>query len=138
VDVDAPPIHDGLFAVEGDRLTLLGGWSDTSGQYHFPRGEVCPYSGADDVTAVELPRRGSLCWWTTVRTAPPGYAGPVPYRLGVVQLECRPLLRVVGRLGPPDADEDLRPGTPMVVGPEVIDTPDGARTTWAFTTVAGT
>lgn len=129
--MDAPPIREGLFVLDGDRLTLLGGWSATSAQLHFPRRPVCPYSGADDVTSVELPRRGDLMWWTTVRTAPPGYAGPVPYCLGVVELDGRPPLRVVGRVRVGEGEEPSA-GDPMVLVPEVLDTPEGPRTTWAF------
>jgi uncharacterized OB-fold protein len=131
----APPIIDGLFELD-DRgeLTLLGGRSPSSGHAHFPRRTVCPFTGADDVVPVELPRTGRLLWWTTVQVAPPGYTGPVPYGLGVVALDPVPdvssELRVIGRiLGD---DSTLAAGHEMAVVAEEIETPDGVRTTWAF------
>ena len=42
---------------------LVGGYSPSSGLHHYPRGPVCPYSGADDVKAVELPTTGRLWAW---------------------------------------------------------------------------
>ncbi len=43
------------------------------------------------------PTSGRLWLWTAVTSAPPGYAGPVPYGFGVVELDGVGL-RVVGRL----------------------------------------
>ena len=42
--------------VDGDGLVLRGGRSPSSGLYHFPLSDVCPYTGADDVEPVDLPR----------------------------------------------------------------------------------
>ncbi len=127
----APPITPGLFDVdEQGRLTLRGGSSPSSGLTHFPLRPVCPFTGADDVVPVDLPREGRLLWWTTVQVAPPGYTGPVPYGLGVVALDGEPELRVIGRLL--GDDDTLEAGRPMTVQAEEIDTPEGLRTTWAF------
>jgi len=96
-----------LFDVEGALVTLVGGRSRSTGLLHFPRSPVCPYRGTDDVEDVPLPRTGSLWAWTTVTTAPPGYHGPVPYGMGVVELDADPhgqVLRVVGRLHTDDPD----------------------------------
>jgi uncharacterized OB-fold protein len=128
----------GLFEVDDDGgLTLRGGRSRSSGLAHFPLSPVCPYTGADDVEPVPLPRRGTLWAWTTVTTAPPGYAGPVPYGLGVVELtwgepgDAAPL-RVVGRLAVAHHD-DLAFGDPMQVVAEELPGADGEPTTvWAF------
>src|SRR3954453_20627130 len=98
----AAAIVDGFFRVDGDTLTLLGGFSPSSGLRHFPRRPVCPFTGADDATDVDLAGTGRLLWWTAGHTAPPGYHGPVPYGLGVVALDGEPELRVVGRLTVPD------------------------------------
>ena len=84
--------------VDDDGPTLLGGWSATSGLRHFPRAPVCPFTGADDVEPVDLPRTGTVWLHTTVSVAPPGYTGPVPYGLGIVELDGPPMLRVVTRL----------------------------------------
>ncbi len=127
----APPITSGLFDVdEHGALTLLGGSSPSSGYVHFPRRQVCPFTGADDVEPVELPRSGRLMWWTTVHVAPPGYVGPVPYGLGVVALDVAPELRVIGRILGDDATWSA--GQAVSVVADEIDTPDGVRTTWAF------
>jgi uncharacterized OB-fold protein len=72
---------------DGGQVTLLGGWSPTSGRHHFPPAAACPYSGADDLEVVPVPRRGTLWAWTAVTSAPPGHQGPVPYGFGIVELD---------------------------------------------------
>lgn len=109
-------------------VSLLGGWSPTSGRHHFPPAGYCPYSGADDVEVVSLPRRGRLWAWTAVTAAPPGYEGPTPYGFGIVELDGIGL-RVVGRLAEPDPSA-LRYGQPMVVTTEELP---GSLVVWAFT-----
>ena len=84
--------------VDDDGPTLLGGWSPTSGLRHFPPAPVCPFTGADDVEPIDLPRTGTVWLHTTVSVSPPGYTGPVPYGLGIVELEGTPMLRIVTRL----------------------------------------
>lgn len=119
-----------LFRIDGDgdsdELTLLGGYSPSSGHHHFPLSEVCPYTGADDVEAVDLPRTGTLWLWTAVSAAPPGYDGPVPYGFGVVALDGTDL-RVIGRITEADPS-NLREGQPMRVVAERF----GDVTTWGF------
>ena len=126
-------ITEGLFTVDDDgSLTLLGGHSTTSGFFHFPRGPLCPFSGADDVVDVDLPTTGRLMWWTTVNAAPPGYFGDVPYGFGVVELDCDPPLRVIGRITEADSAA-LEAGQPMrVVSAVVPDEHGEAAVTWAF------
>lgn len=72
---------------EQGEVLLRGGYCATSGRYHFPLSDCCPFSGATDVEAVILPRIGHLVYWTVVTAPPPGYFGPVPYGLGIVTLE---------------------------------------------------
>lgn len=115
-----------MFEIDGDDLTLLGGFSRTSGLYHFPRGDVCPYTGADDVERCRLPRTGKLWLWTAVNVAPPGYTGPVPYGFGVVDLDLVGL-RVVGRLTEADPAR-LHEGERVRVVADRL----GDVTTWAF------
>jgi uncharacterized OB-fold protein len=115
-----------LFELDGDELTLLGGFSPSSGHHHFPLGDVCPYTGAADVEPCALPTSGSLWLWTSVTSAPPGYDGPVPYGFGVVELDGVGL-RVVGRLTASDPST-LREGQPMRVVADRV----GDVTTWAF------
>lgn len=128
------PVADGLFRVDDDgTLTLLGGRSASSGLLHFPLAPVCPYTGADDVHAVDLPRTGRLWAWTEVTSAPPSYPGVVPYGLGVVELDTGddPILRVVGRIiGGPPADLEL--GRAMTVVGDVLADGDDDVVVWAF------
>lgn len=121
----AEPIVEGLFEVDGDAVTLVGGRSTSSGQTHFPLTDTCPYTGARDVERVALSRHGQVWAATTVQVAPPGYAGEVPYGLGIVELPEG--IRVVTRLlGSPAV------GAPVACVVETVRTPDGPRTTWAF------
>ena len=126
-------VHDGLFDVDDDgALHLLGGYSPTSGQYHFPRLDTCPYSGARDVQPVRLSRDGTLWAWTAVTAAPPGYRGDVPYGFGIVELT-KERLRVVTRLTEADPDA-LAFGQPMHAVADVLHVDDDGTevVTWAF------
>jgi uncharacterized protein len=115
-----------LFRIDGDELVLIGGRSRSNGLYHFPRAEVCPYTGVDDVDTVDLPASGELFLWTSVTSAPPGYDGPVPYGFGVVELDGIGL-RVIGRLTESDPSA-LHVGHRMQLVAERF----GDVTTWAF------
>lgn len=132
---DAQPIVEGLFRLDPDGLVLLGGRSRSCGLSHFPIQPVCPYTGADDIEPVDLPRSGSLWYCTEVTAAPPGYTGEVPYGLGIVELDDG--LRVVGRivLGRDAQGSPSTPtkGTTMESVADVVQDPDGnERSTWAF------
>ena len=127
--VSLRPIDTSVLRVDDDGVTLLGGWSATSGLRHFPRAPVCPFTGADDVEALDLPRCGTLWLHTQVNVSPPGYAGPVPYGLGIVELDGEPLLRVVSRL----AGEGLTSGMSVWLDGEEVPGPDGEPAmTWVF------
>ena len=130
---DRLAVQDGLFDVDDDgSVHLLGGFSATSGKYHFPRLDVCPYTGATDVQAVRLSIAATLWAWTAVTAAPPGYSGHVPYGFGVVELT-EERLRVVTRLTEPDPDA-LRFGQPMHAVADIlhIDGDGNEVLTWAF------
>jgi uncharacterized OB-fold protein len=109
---------------------LVGGWSPSSGRFHFPLGPVCPYTGADDVEEVLLSAAGRLWAWTAVTAAPPGYEGPVPFGFGIVELE-EEGLRVIGRLTESDPAA-LSAGQSMRV---VVDRLPGDLDMWAFAPV---
>jgi uncharacterized OB-fold protein len=121
-----------LTVADDGTVTLLGGYSPTSGRYHFPRGDVCPYTGAADVEPVELSRDATLWGWTAVTAAPPGYEGAVPYGFGVVEL-VHEQLRLITRLVEADPAR-LAYGDRMELVGEVVAT-DGDGTevvTWSF------
>jgi uncharacterized OB-fold protein len=122
------PIHEDLFEIAGDgSIALIGGYSPTSGQYHFPLLDTCPYSGATDVQRVALTRDATLWAWTAVTAAPPGYTGPVPYGFGVVEL-VEEQLRLITRLRESDPAR-LEFGQTMTLVADEL--PDGV-VTWAF------
>jgi uncharacterized OB-fold protein len=131
--VSTPPsIAPHVFRVEDGDPTLLGGFSPTSGHRHFPLAPVCPFTGAEDVEPLDLPRTGRLWLWTEVTAPPPGYTGPVPYGLGIVEIDDGPQLRVVGRLGDAPAD-GWTEGTPVRLVATTVPDPDGEpASTWAF------
>jgi uncharacterized protein len=122
------PVEEGLFELRTDgTIDLIGGYSPTSGLYHFPLLDTCPYTGARDVERVVLSRDATLWAWTAVTAAPPGYEGAVPYGFGVVELT-REQLRVVTRLKESDT-ERLVFGQPMTL---VADELHDGVLTWAF------
>jgi uncharacterized OB-fold protein len=121
-------IHDGLFELADDgTITLIGGYSPTSGRFHFPLLDACPFSGANDVQRVLLSRNATLWAWTAVTAAPPGYTGPVPYGFGVVEL-VEEKLRIITRLRESDPLQ-LTFEQPMTLVADEL--PDGV-VTWAF------
>jgi uncharacterized OB-fold protein len=125
-------IADGLFELHDDgRIALIGGYSPTSGRHHFPRLDTCPYTGATDIETVTLSTDATLWLWTAVTAAPPGYAGPVPFGFGVVELE-REHLRVITRLTESDPAQ-LTLGQPMQLVAETLALADDtSAVTWAF------
>jgi uncharacterized OB-fold protein len=128
----ARAITDGLFELRDDgTITLVGGYSPSSGHYHFPRVATCPYTGAADVETVELSRDATLWLWTAVTAPPPGYAGAVPFGFGVVELT-RERLRVITRLTEADPAR-LAFGQAMRLVADTLPGEDGAPVvTWAF------
>jgi uncharacterized protein len=127
----ARAISDGLFELHDDgTIALVGGYSPTSKRFHFPRLDSCPFTGATDVETVTLSSEGTLWAWTAVTAAPPGYAGPVPYGFGVVELT-HEKLRVITRLTEPDP-ANLEFGQAMRLVADTLPSEDGAVVTWAF------
>ena len=116
------PVHDSLFRVyDNGEIFLLGGYSPSSGKHHFPLLPACPYTGAEDVQPAELSNRGTLWGWTAVTTAPPGYAGEVPFGFGVVELPEG--LRVLSRITESDPAK-LEFGMPMHLVVALLHTDD--------------
>ncbi len=126
------PVAPDLFDLHDDgSLTLLGGYSPSSGRHHFPRFAVCPYTGADDVEPARLPDRATLWLWTAVTAPPPGYTGPVPFGFGVVELPVG--LRIVTRITEADPAA-LEAGMAMRLVADVVAVDDDGTevVAWAF------
>jgi uncharacterized protein len=125
-------ISPGLFELQDDgTIALIGGYSPTSGRHQFPRLDTCPYSGATDIETVTLSSEATLWTWTAVTAAPPGYAGPVPFGFGVVELE-HEHLRVITRLTESDPAQLLF-GQAMRLVADNLPGDDGEPVvTWAF------
>jgi uncharacterized OB-fold protein len=126
-------IEPDVFALSDDGSSVLvGGYSATSGLYHFPRQPVCPYTGAADVMPVELSGEGTLWGWTAVTAAPPGYDGDVPYGFGVVELT-QERLRVITRLTEADPSALAFGDAMRLVADVVARDDDGTEiVVWAF------
>ena len=125
------PITTGLFTESEDGPRLLAAGCDACGRLHFPATETCPYCGHAGCPVHEVGPHARLFLFTTIRSAPPGYRGPLPYGFGVVELPEG--LRVVTRLTPPETS-GLRPGTPMrlVVDPLFSDEDGTTVVSYAF------
>ena len=71
-------------------IDLVGGYSPTSGRFHFPLLDTCPYSRRDRRRARAAVARRRRCGrGPRSPRAPPGYEGPVPFGFGVVELDAR-------------------------------------------------
>jgi uncharacterized OB-fold protein len=124
-------IQPDVFAIGDDgRCVLLGGYCASSGRYHFPLQDCCPYTGALDIEPRPLPNTGTLWGWTAVTAAPPGYEGRVPYGFGVVELDGIGL-RVITRLAESDPAV-LAFGDPMALVADEVAPGVGA---WAFSRI---
>ena len=131
------PVAQGLFELDDDGgITLVGGYSPSSGLHHFPRFATCPYTGAEDVDPARLADRGTLWAWTAITAAPPGYEGPVPFGFGVVELTGG--LRIVTRITEAEPSA-LTFGTAMrLVADTVAVDDDGTEVVaWAFAPEVG-
>jgi uncharacterized OB-fold protein len=127
-------VHDGLFEIDADgALHLVGGYSPSSGRYHFPLLDTCPYTGATDVERVRLSGDATVWAWTAVTAPPPGYEGTVPFGFGVVELT-KEQLRVVTRLTESDPGA-LSFGQPVHAVADVLHADEDGNDviTWAFT-----
>jgi len=97
----------------------------------FPLLPACPYTGTEDVEAVDLSDHGTLWGWTAVTAAPPGYEGEVPFGFGVVELPEG--LRVITRLTESDpARLEFGMAMGLVVAPLHTDSDGNEVVTYAF------
>jgi len=81
----ATPVREGLF--REDPPALLGARCDNCGALRFPALDVCARCQHEGASEIALPDEGTVFTYTIVHAAPPGYAGEVPYALGVVELD---------------------------------------------------
>jgi uncharacterized OB-fold protein len=74
-----------VFSLEPPRLVL---WRcEGCDALHFPRRAVCATCGCERLAESLGGAAGELYTFTVVHAAPPGYEGPVPYGLGVVEVD---------------------------------------------------
>ena len=127
---EAVAVRDGLFTIS-DPPRLVTGRCGACDQLHFPKGEVCPFCTAGEVTEEDIEGSGALWAWTAVTAPPPGYRGEVPFGFGVVELDVG--LRVITRLTESDPSR-LEAGRPMrlVVVPLHVDDEGRQVVTYAF------
>lgn len=99
------------------------------GELGFPVRQLCPTCGSPQINDVTLPRHGTVWTFTVLHARPPGYEGPCPYALGVVELAEE--LRITTLI---TADElsDLRIGDAVVFEPVTIGSPEAPVTTFAY------
>ena len=83
---EAHPVTSGLFVEDAAGPRLIAAQCNACGKAHFPADPVCPYCAADGCRELRVGPAARLRLYTAVRTAPPGYQGPVPYGFGVVEL----------------------------------------------------
>lgn len=111
---------------------LVVGRCTACDRVHFPVADSCPWCGSESCTQDRAGSWGRLWLWTTVAVRPPGYRGPVPFGLGVVELEDVPL-RVVTRIAVP-AGRPLHEGQRMRLVAEDFPLEEGDQVmrTWTF------
>jgi hypothetical protein len=97
----SPLVSDHLFTA--DAGALRGTKCLECAELSFPTRQICPGCGRERVTDVALPRRGTVWTFTVVHATPPGYEGPCPYMLGVVELDGA--LRITSLITADDLDE---------------------------------
>jgi uncharacterized OB-fold protein len=81
----AIPARENL--VEVDPPALLGGECGRCSLLSFPLERYCAHCGTPDPEPKALPGTGTIYSFSIVHFAAPGYAGEVPYAVGVVELD---------------------------------------------------
>lgn len=98
-------VEPGLFST--DPPQLLGGRCAACAKVFFPDAVACPFCRSTKVGTQGLATNGTVYSYTVVRVPVPGYAGPLPYGLGLVELPDG--IRVTSMLAAPSV-EDLAVG----------------------------
>lgn len=123
-----PMVGDGL--INDDSPALLGSHCIACGAWAFPAARPCVACGGDEVDVRPLSTEGTIYSFTIVRVPVPGYCGPVPYGLGVVELE-RERLRV-GTLLTAEPIDALRIGAPVTFTLVDVGAPESPLTSYAY------
>jgi uncharacterized OB-fold protein len=77
-------VADDLFERSPPRL--LGAHCMSCNRVSFPVATWCPHCRSTELESHPLSTTGTVFSYTIVRVPVPGYAGPVPYGLGIVEL----------------------------------------------------
>ena len=115
-----------------DPPTLLGGRCQMCAFYSFPATTRCPYCHCSHPEVVSLPNVGRIYTFTISRIPAPGYVGPVPYGLGLVELEVGML---VTSLLVADPIEHLAIGVPVRLVLVDVGTTDEPVLSYAYEVV---
>lgn len=121
------PVDETLFTE--DMATLRGAACRDCGARMFPTRPCCPGCQSAAIEPVALVRTGHVWTYTVLHVAPPGYTGPVPYALGVVELDDG--LRITSTITAPDLDR-LRIGDRVHFETTRVGPADEPRITFAF------
>lgn len=81
---DVAPVREELFDAGAGRL--LAGRCSRCEQLSFPVAAYCSHCGASSLAPEPVGATGVIYSYTVARFAPPGYAGEVPYAVGLVDL----------------------------------------------------
>ncbi|MBI4284904.1 MAG: OB-fold domain-containing protein [Chloroflexi bacterium] len=84
------PIGEGYFVIPAkpsERPRLLGNKCRSCGEVFFPRRVACRNCSSQDMEDIVFSSSGKLYAFTTIRVRPPHCIVPVPYMLGIVELE---------------------------------------------------
>jgi uncharacterized OB-fold protein len=95
-DMRAPSLEDEVW-LGGPRPTLKGSRCADCEALFFPARTVCTACGGEQLVPAPLGSSGRVYAWTTVHVSS---AGPTPYTIGYVDLDCgvRVLARLTGAL----------------------------------------
>jgi uncharacterized OB-fold protein len=118
-------VEQRLFTDDVDHLQ--GGRCFACKALMFPARSGCPECGAHEVEPMALTDHGRVWTFTILHIRPPGYAGPCPYVLGVVELDDG--LRITS-IVTADAVEDVRIGDRVSF--ELIDVGTADTPRWTF------
>jgi uncharacterized OB-fold protein len=75
-----------------ERYGLVGGECPACGARSFPRRDICPECGNNEMMAYSFKGLGEIFSFTTIYEAPSGYDESAPYTVALIKLEEGPLV----------------------------------------------